>query len=1111
MLKEKMYVRCPIDNDYKNPRDFLMGQIVEIDEFADTVKVVFNDPFNFRGYYDSFPPKAELPLGTVERCKFFKESIVIYANKEHRVITSEKTEDYNNYYLQSEEDKSIKKVSEADIIAPFTIGKIDPSKQLARYEFQNPCWFFGRSIVSKTMNVLENSIYGFEELAGCKIFLLPHQLKSIMRCLQSNQCRYMLADEVGMGKTIEAASILKIYLSGKTEARVLIAVPKPLKEQWRTELFLKFDLLDGRNENDNYIALKSTDEISDRDILDGWDFTIVDEAHKLLFERQKYNKFHQLSKNTKNLLLLSATPVQQKRENYLDLLRLILPEKYDLCSQNDFDVLVDKQNTITKSAAVVLLNIEDYMETIKDIVREGKNPHDNEDCAELFEEIKSGISKLDKIVGDLKFTELINQVSFNEEDMGLNGIQIAMSYLCDNYQIERNIIRNRRRYLEDLPERNVIELKYKLDPDKNLYEYATYHALVDWISREDISEELFNRKFKPLLTSCFSSVWAFLAEIERQQVEGEIIAEGVISNAEQWKIVDNEIVENIMDTLDDPEKNSSRIINIIYYLDEYIGDKKVVLFTNYKETFDVYEKLLTDYFTEDGFCCFNKEMDLDELELNVYRFQNEKNCTIMLCDESGGEGRNFQCADYVVHIDLPWDANAIEQRIGRLDRLGRTKERPVTSIVAYAEESLEEELFKFWNTGLKIFSHSLSGLEIIMSKINKEIVAAIITDFKFGLSNAIHTIIEETETTEQWVREEQHFDTAAYLYRPMNQELIRLVKYYNENENQLFSDTMLTWSQLAGFRGHIEKENTATFSEDSFSAPSAKNSLLIPPNWKKYFDKKQYVFENKIRSMYEEKKKINVNRNIRSIQGTFRRKLAIENDYLHFFAPGDDIFDCIVDNAMKSSRGQSASFAFVAPFDWKGLIFTWSLAPNEKLLIENNIPLYALSHFRNYMAVDQMVIPVAFNGYGNIAEQQILRELDRIIKNGYEDNKSEITHLGQRKIASSFLNINMKYNVSNLEWFKGEHVPEQWPTTVKRGRENSLKIAKSRFMKLSHIDEAQEEVNRILNSVVATAQYYGREPENHDELIKMYELIMESIKKPIITLESACYVWMVKS
>ena len=73
-----------------------------------------------------------------------------------------------------------------------------------------------------------------------------------------------------------------------------------------------------------------------------------------------------------------------------------------------------------------------------------------------------------------------------------------------------------------------------------------------------------------------------------------------------------------------------------------------------------------------------------EIELNSYRFQNDKNCRIMLCDYTGGEGRNFQCADYIVHIDLPWDASTIEQRIGRLDRLVRDPSRPVVhSVLVY--------------------------------------------------------------------------------------------------------------------------------------------------------------------------------------------------------------------------------------------------------------------------------------------------------------------------------------------------------------------------------------------------------------------------------------------
>ena len=93
MLSEKMYVRCPIDHDMINPRDFLMGQITKIDSFADTVEVVFNDPFHYRMYYDNFPMTAPLPISMVQRCQFFAGSIVIYEKEQYRVIACVKKED----------------------------------------------------------------------------------------------------------------------------------------------------------------------------------------------------------------------------------------------------------------------------------------------------------------------------------------------------------------------------------------------------------------------------------------------------------------------------------------------------------------------------------------------------------------------------------------------------------------------------------------------------------------------------------------------------------------------------------------------------------------------------------------------------------------------------------------------------------------------------------------------------------------------------------------------------------------------------------------------------------------------------------------------------------
>ena len=1111
MLLEKMYVRCPIDHDMINPRDFLMGQIAKIDNFAETVEVVFNDPFNYRVYYDSFPKSAPLPTSMVQRCQFFVGSININEKEKYKVVACvKKKESYYDYYIENIYDKTLIFVPESRIIAPFTVGKVDPAVQLQNYEFQNPCWLFGRSIVTKTMNVLDNSIMGFKELAGCKIFLMPHQFKSIMRCLQEDTCRYMLADEVGMGKTIEAASILKVYFSRHSDVNALIVVPGSLLEQWKTELFLKFDLYEGENANNNRITFAELEKASGRECKRQWDFTIIDEAHRLLRYRAYYDAFHRLSKNTSNLLLLSATPVQQKRSDYLDLLRLILPDKYDACNKEQFDELIKKQGNITKSAAMVLSNIEDLDEVLRDSVEAEEDPHDNEDSEDFFEDIMSGFRKLYKMVGDEMLKEMYEKADFDDDDMGLRRFKVAISYLCENYQIEKNIIRNRRDTLEDLPERQLTVLPYALDPDKNFHEYGAYQDLVTWITEKELTEEEFEKIFKPLFGAFFSSPWAFEEQVKFIEREGVIIPESLKENLRRWRMYEQGIVDNIVDVLDEPEEHTSRIVQTMYYLDEYASDSKIVLFTNYKATFEIFEEMLTDFYTEDGSSCFRRGMSANELEVNVCKFQNDRNCTIMLCDESGGEGRNFQCADYVVHIDLPWDANAIEQRIGRLDRMGRESGRPIVSVVPYAEETLEEELFKFWDNGLKIFNHSLSGLEIIMNDINTAIVTAIIKDFRFGLTNEIQNVIDRSAKLKEEVREEQHFDTAAYIYRPMNQELISLVKYYNRNENKMFADAMLQWAMLSGFRDVEEKDEVISFNDNSFSTRSAENSLLIPPDWDSYFAQRQNQFISKIHGLRQDKADKNTSHYSRSIDGTFSRKKAIENDYIHFFAPGDDIFDCIVDNAMRSCRGQAAAFAMKASFNWTGFVYTWSLYPNEKLLIEKGIPLSYLSAFRNYLAVEQVQIPVRIPAEGEISDDKVIREFNSMIQRDFESSKDDIDHLGRRSRSEGFLHIFSQYKASNIDYFRSAYPQERWVDFVKKSRKVSKDKALKALRERSHITGAKAEMDRILTSMIATSEFYNRELENYDKLKEIYEIVLESLAKPTVRLESACFVWMVK-
>lgn len=1120
MLIEKMYVRCPADKEsMSDPRVFVCGQVTQVDSFKKTVRVKIHDPLSYLVFFEDLPKgEIELPESMVQRCTFFLGSVVFVKNHQCKVLSCVRAkDDFYYYYLQDVDSKEVFRQCEKNIVAAFNNGRIDPAEQLKKYEFQNPCWFLGHSIVSRSMNVLDNSIYGFKELAGSKINLLPHQVNSIMRCLQEEPCRYMLADEVGMGKTIEAISVFKIYMQDRSKKTALIIVPDTLKEQWKTELFLKFNIEQGEDRNHNSVIVKSINEINRTDQLLNWDFVIIDEVHRYLTEEKQYVALHNISKRTRNLLLLSATPVQQRKDEYLSLLRLLLPDKYDAFSVEQFGELVEKQSHIIQKTALILDDLSDYEEEIEN-VRVEEDPHNSEDCQELYEEIHDGLEEIRDELDDERLGALFDEIEFETDDLGVYAIKVIISYICSNYQIESNIIRNRRKFLEVaegderlLPIRELETWTYELDNDKNAYESLTYELLSDWILKKTKEDrDCVESVICPLLSAFFSSPWAFKDELHAIEGRGMHLDRELLTNAERWMSFEKEIIKHVVDVIDDPVKYadyySTRLVTVLNTIYDELYDQKIVLFTNYKGTFDAYRMALGRLFPAEEVSFFGSGMDKDENELNAYRFQNDSACRLMLCDYTGGEGRNFQCADYILHIDLPWDANMIEQRIGRLDRLERDPARSIVhSVVVYVQDTFEEALFKFWNEGLKIFTQSLSGMEIIMKDINREIITAIQQDFKYGLFDKIPNIIKLADDMRATVRKEQNFDAAGFIYRPMYNELKRLIDYYAQNENELFASTMTNWASLAGFHGSENKMGIITYSAHSFVPKSAINALLIPPRWNDYINSAQNTFTNHVQGEYNKSKAI---KNVEgSIRGTFIRKQAIENDYLHFFAPGDAVYDCIVDNAMHSCKGRASAFAFPANVGWTGIVFTWSLAPNVDFLMNNGVSVYAVSPYRNYLMSEQVVVPIAIRNDDEVDDSQVVHEYTRLIESGIAPKN--VVHMGKRSNSPGFMK-GIVNGPTNIDWFRHEYSEENWGEVVDCARKESSAKAMDVFKQRSNIRGAREEMERTLSARAANAEYFGMSDGGLKELKRIQEIILSAIKRPKLVLESAAFVWMVK-
>ena len=152
---------------------------------------------------------------------------------------------------------------------------------------------------------------------------------------------------------------------------------------------------------------------------------------------------------------------------------------------------------------------------------------------------------------------------------------------------------------------------------------------------------------------------------------------------------------------------------------------------------------------------------MEELQDAADAFQSSDRCRILLCDELGGEGRNFQIASQIIHIDLPWTPAQLEQRIGRVDRFGR--EGTVLSIVPFAQNWPEHDLFRIWQDAFHLFTQSMSGLEIALETIQNKLLDAIFQSSRDGIANLIDTMVEEADKLRQAVEEERYFEEAAKL------------------------------------------------------------------------------------------------------------------------------------------------------------------------------------------------------------------------------------------------------------------------------------------------------------------------------------------------------------
>lgn len=442
---------------------------------------------------------------------------------------------------------------------------------------------------------------------GGRVDLIPHQMSIAGDVASRFVPRVLLADEVGLGKTIEACLILhRLHLTGRAE-RVLILLPEPLVHQWFVELLRRFNLMFSIYDSDRCDAIESDDgaqnpflestlvltsigflatneQRREQALAAGWDLVVVDEAHHLEWSPSgasaAYQLVERLAAKTPGLLLLTATPQQLGPEGHFARLRLLDPDRY-----SDLAQFLEEAEHYEQVAKAVDRLVDGKALSSQDVATFGKK---SDRIRRQCEELKNGGDTREKLIKEL----------------------------LDEFGIGRVMFRNTRAALSGFPERKALLMPLKGE--------VAMEAKVKWLAT--LLKKLKDEK---VLLICRT----------------------------------RELAEELHEAL-------QHEINVAASL-------------------------------------FHEGLTLLQRDRNAASFAEEDGARILLCSEIGSEGRNFQFAHHLVLFDLPEDPELLEQRIGRLDRIGQTS--LINIHVPYMKGTSEEVLARWYHEGLNAFEKNPHG------------------------------------------------------------------------------------------------------------------------------------------------------------------------------------------------------------------------------------------------------------------------------------------------------------------------------------------------------------------------------------------------------------------
>lgn len=517
---------------------------------------------------------------------------------------------------------------------------------------------------------------GFLSSLASGIIPLPHQLHVLNRAMETNNIRYILADEVGLGKTIEAGMIIRELKSRGLVSRILVVCPTGLVTQWASEMQEKFhekfqvilpsdyDTIRRLTDNDDVYGqfdqvISPMDSIKPIEkhagwseekvekyneeriysiINSGWDLIIIDEAHRVAGssgEVARYKLGNLLAQASPYLLLLSATPHNGKTEPFLRLIRLL-----------DADAFPNAKSIVREQVAPFLIRTEK----------------------------REAIDNNGNLLFKNRITHLVT-ISWDERNnLQRELYEMVSSYVAKTYN---KALRNRKKnmcliFLLIIMQRMVTSstaaIRQSLECRLNVL--LEQRTCVGNLREEDLDELNIEDGVEDALEAISLDMELEIEELKQ-----------IISLAKQAQF----------------QNQDAKVEPLLNEIDAILSEdrtQKVIIFTEFVATQTYLQELLVNR----GYTVtiLNGGMSIDERNAAMQEFK--ASTSIFISTDAGGEGLNLQFANIIINYDLPWNPMKIEQRCGRVDRIGQQRDVHIYNFIVgetvenRVREVLEEKL-----------------------------------------------------------------------------------------------------------------------------------------------------------------------------------------------------------------------------------------------------------------------------------------------------------------------------------------------------------------------------------------------------------------------------------